>query len=88
MDVLEKGGAMYCARCGMVGGAKIFIHVFVHIFDLILAASVAAVVAGASVEKLGWKGMVLGAVFGMGLGSFRERGLRRARGAGTRGECG
>ena len=79
---------MYCARCGLEGGAGVFLHVFVHIVDLILTAIVAAVVAGASVGKLGWIGIVLGAMMGMGLGAFRERGRGRVPPGAQARDCG
>lgn len=66
-----------CQRCGKKGGAGIFAHVFLHILDLIIVGVVAAVVTGAAMQKLGWAGVVLGAVMGIGLGSFRERRLVR-----------
>lgn len=66
-----------CQRCGERGGAWILAHVLLHIVDLIIAAGVAAMVTAATVGKFGWLGIVLGAVMGMGLASFRERGLSR-----------
>lgn len=68
---------MKCMRCGKIGGAWILVHVFVHIVDLMIAAGVAAVATGALVGKVGWPGILIGAVMGMGLASLRERGRRR-----------
>jgi len=72
---------LICMKCGAKGGMGIAAHIFVHIVDLAVAATVAAAVAGGTVGKLGWPGVVMGAVMGMGLGSFRER-LRRGKGEG------
>lgn len=68
---------LICAKCGVKGGAGILGHVFIHIVDLAVAAVTAAVVSGATVGKLGWPGILIGAVMGMGLGAFRERVSRR-----------
>lgn len=68
---------LICGRCGQTGGRWILAHVFLHILDLIIVGVVAAVLSGAAVQRFGWVGILLGAVMGIGLGSFRERGLSR-----------
>ena len=68
---------MICNRCGQRGGRWILAHVFLHILDLFIAALVAAMVTAATVGKAGWLGIAIGTVMGMGLASFRERGLSR-----------
>lgn len=79
MGDLGEGRVATCTRCGKTTGVvRMLGHVLVHVLDLAIAAGVAAVVTAAMVPKHGvGMGIVFGAMMGLGLASFRERGRGR-----------
>lgn len=65
----------WCRKCEIpIGGFwRTLLHCGRHVVDLAVAAGVAAMVTAALLPKAGYLAILVGAMMGLGLGSFRER---------------